>query len=717
MSVGATDGSAPDAVHRGRRRIRLIAAAGIVGILAAASGIVLARDVLVVRDGLLAARAEVVTLADAAAERDVTAALRATADASTELFPAEQRIATRRWRAVAALPRIGAPFALVSELTTTLRAGLDVVDALADDAVLDGLRPTVIAGTVDLAPLVELAAALDAAPIGRLEASLARVEAADMTFAPAVLRGARDEALDLVGPALTTLTRARDITAGLPTFLGADGPRRYLVVLQTSGELRGTGGLVGVLAVLEADGGRLLLGAPRTFDPLEDQDATRDPVLQGLPAGARPPLEPTYRDRYGHVDPHGSLSNVNVDPDVPTTGEVLLDLYEARTGSRLDGALLLDPIGMQALLEAVDASLELPEVLVAGTSTPRVIPADRFARFALVDLYTDFGQGRGTERDQVVAALAGQALDALLTRSWDGTRMLDAIVRAANGRHLQVHTRDAVAARALAGLPSSGRLADAFARDGVDTFAVTVNNAVGGKQDVHVAHTTDIVVSLGDPSTGEALRGASGPDGATMLLRSVARQVTVRQTITNPLVPGSYDLYITGHCLVGTPESGCFLGPEADHRAWLTFWLGEQDTPVAVRDADGFPPVTLGVFHGVTTVDRHLEVGSASSAWVEVVADGTADVELQPDGTAVYRLAWWRQAKAIGDDLWLRVAAPDGWRIVAADLVGADRRLPSGSGAHGAPTPVPVVTPDGDVAEVLGIVGTDVTLEVRMAPR
>jgi hypothetical protein len=715
------------AERRRRRRRTQLAVAGIVTLVGLLAGTVVVRDVLVVRAGLTTVRAELSALGGAVAARDVPSAIRVTSVASGALFPAEERVATLRWRTLAAVPRLGAPFALVAELTTSVRAGLDVVEELATEEILAALRPTVVAGSVDLVPLVRLSEALAAAPIDRLSGSLARLEAADTTLAPAVLLAARSEAIDLLQPALTTLIRARDVTGGLPTLLGADGPRRHLVVLQTSAELRGTGGLVGVLVVLDADQGRLALGAPRSFDPLpstvSDTEAASDdpgasaldPVLQTLPAGARPPLEQRYRARYEHVDPNGSLSNVNVDPDLPTTGEVLLDLYEARTGVRLDGLVLLDPIGLGALLEALDVTLMLPPDLIQGTGAPQRIAPDGFAEYVLVGLYDDFGEQQTAARSAVTSALAGQALDALLGRSWDGAGMADAIVRAASGRHLQVYSRDVVTSRALSSLPVAGRFADDLARPGIDTFAVTVNNAVGGKQDVHVEHATDITIRLGDPGSAGPVRGALDRGGRSMRLREVDRSATIRTTIANPLVPGAFDLYVTGNCLVGTDTNGCFLGQEADHRAWLTFWLGESDVPRLVRDVDGFPPVRLGYFHGVTTIDRHLEVPSASQRWLEVATTGVADLELLDDGSVRYRLGWWRQSKGIADRLSLRIEAPEGWVFVSAGLADGGRPLP----LLGPDRSLPALSVNrtSEVVEVVGVTGGDVELEVVLRPR
>ena len=710
--------------RRRRIRSRLLVGLLIVTALVVPAGLV-ARDVLIVRDALVAAQRELDSVRRAVEARDITRAADRATLASERLAVAEERLAAPALRTVAGLPRIGAPVALVDTIVRASRAGLDVADVLLAPEVVAGVDVRVADGRIDLAPVLTLSAALDDAPIELLALRLAALERADLTLAPAEVRAARTQLLGLAQPLVPTLTTARDVARGLPVMLGAQGPRRHLVAVQTSAELRGTGGLIGVLAVLEADGGELRLGEPRAFDAIEAERAAQtgtaaggadgadgagpaDPVLLTLPSGAGVRLDPAFAARYGFTGPTRGLSNVNVDPDVPTTGEVLLDLYEARTGQRLDGVVLLDPVALQALMVALDATLRLPEELVAGTAAPSAIPPDRLARFVLVDLYEHFGDGRATERNAVAVSLSTQALEALFGRSWDSTRVAGALADAAAGRHVQVHARDAVVADAFARLPVSGRLADALTDPLRDTFAVTVNNAVGGKQDVHVTHATRVRVTLGVPEPSGSPERVVAPDGTVRLVRSVPRSVTVRQTVVNPLAAGAFDLYVTGNCLTG-PGQGCFAGLEGDHRAWLTFWLRGGDRVAAVRDAEGFPPVRSGTFHGAGVIDAVLEVPSRSEASIELEAEGSVRVEVLGDGSVVYRLAWWRQAKAVPDLIDVEVVAPDGWRVVSVTTHGGETRVPL-FGPSGE-TPLTVGRRPG-AAVVSGSVGSGVEVEV-----
>ena len=114
-----------------------------------------------------------------------------------------------------------------------------------------------------------------------------------------------------------------------PQLLGADGVRRYVLLFQSPSEARGTGGLIGFLGVLEARAGRLQLldrfpaPAPR---PVGKVDAPR-----------------WYREHYGPLGAFEDIRQANLSPNFPVVTDVLLQLLEARTGTRFDGAIAMDP--------------------------------------------------------------------------------------------------------------------------------------------------------------------------------------------------------------------------------------------------------------------------------------------------------------------------------------------------------------------------------------
>src|SRR5690606_16939145 len=68
------------------------------------------------------------------------------------------------------------------------------------------------------------------------------------------------------GPVVEQAQVGAELTAVLPTFLGGDEPRSYLVGAAALSELRGSGGLLGSFSILTADDGHL------SFDDFADID-------------------------------------------------------------------------------------------------------------------------------------------------------------------------------------------------------------------------------------------------------------------------------------------------------------------------------------------------------------------------------------------------------------------------------------------------------------
>ena len=153
-------------------------------------------------------------------------------------------------------------------------------------------------------------------------------------------------------------------------MLGGGGERRYLLSFQAPGEARGTGGLAGLVGVLETNPGRLELG-----DVLPYQDLG--------PSRIRNVEAPDWFEAsYGPQQALTEWPQANVSPNHPVVADVLLDMYEAARGERLDGVLTMDPITLAYLMEGI-GSIETrrPEMVLDSSNAADVL---------LHDSYTDF---------------------------------------------------------------------------------------------------------------------------------------------------------------------------------------------------------------------------------------------------------------------------------------------------------------------------------------
>jgi hypothetical protein len=80
--------------------------------------------------------------------------------------------------------------------------------------------------------------------------------------------------------------------------------------------------------------------------------------------------------------------------------------------------------------------------------------------------------------------------------AWSGVAVSRAIASAASSRNLQVYSRDTDEQAAFGRIGATGSFR---APEGADLLAVTANNAVGGKQDVHVGHRVTAAITVDDP--------------------------------------------------------------------------------------------------------------------------------------------------------------------------------------------------------------------------
>jgi len=163
--------------------------------------------------------------------------------------------------------------------------------------------------------------AWQAVDAGRLSPRLAR-------FAP------------LLDDAVGALSIVPDGLRLLPYLLGADSPKRYLILAQNSDEIRATGGFISGVGVLEVDGGQI---KNLTFGDsyLVWSDAVPHPI---------PPIAlETYMWSQLLV-----FRDANWWADFPTSAQKAWDLYEQDTGEKADGIIAIDTPALQLLVEAAE---------------------------------------------------------------------------------------------------------------------------------------------------------------------------------------------------------------------------------------------------------------------------------------------------------------------------------------------------------------------------
>jgi hypothetical protein len=161
----------------------------------------------------------------------------------------------------------------------------------------------------------------------------------------APLDDARREASAIVADRASTVEVALGLTDLLPSMLGGDEPRRYVVAIQNLSAPRGTGGYLGFLGILTAVDGDVALESLQPTARLGTVEAV--PVPREVAA------------RYGRFGVQTTPWAANYSPDVPTSSDVVLAQAEAAGLGRFDGVIWVDTLWMADMLRAV-GPVEVP---------------------------------------------------------------------------------------------------------------------------------------------------------------------------------------------------------------------------------------------------------------------------------------------------------------------------------------------------------------------
>ena len=364
------------------------------------------------------------------------------------------------------------------------------------------------------------------------------------------------------GTAKARKTRAvlSDAVAGfkiLPGVLGANGPRTYLLGMQNSAELRGTGGAILQYQLLKVDEGRLELLPTETVYKVDVERQTLDIPL---------PADAWYV--RGIVDAQ-RFGNANWSPDWPLSAKLTLAYARAAEKTfpdvvdfpeRIDGVIGVDPIAMQQVMRGVGAykTKKSRHRITAKNVVPFVLykayasyPIPGRRRFVLREVVDGFYEGLiNPERPTELAQGLGRALSAKDMQIWLARRNEQAF---------------------LERMKWSGAITDI---DDEDYLYVVEQNVGGNKLDYYAQQTDRVFVKLfdGDATVSTEVsikngvflpqpRWAMGDTGSVASCQLVGT-CPVHRPMVNVYVPRSAQLlraFVRGTRL-DSPEPAAWLG-------------------------------------------------------------------------------------------------------------------------------------------------------------
>jgi hypothetical protein len=419
---------------------------------------------------------------------------------------------------------------------------------------------------------------------------------------------ARDRALDQLEPLVATTADAAEFSVAIPSFLGADEPRRYLFGASTPAELRGTGGFIGSLSILTIDDGHFDFGP---FTAATD--------LPTLPRDGLPTPDDDNEARWLRYGGRGVWSNLNRTADFPTAAAAMERFWDATTDVEVDGLIVADPFALAALLE-----------LAGPVEDPRfgTFDAETVVHYITNEAYAEFTDP--DERKEVLGAASAAAFAGFLNSGnapEDTFSLVGSLGRLVEGGNLLMHTRDEDLQAALVRAGVAGEIADV---DG-DLVNVVVNSGSVSKVDYYLGRRVDHQVTLlEDGATRNELEVSLHNDAPTS-----GRPSYVIGSNSPSLEPGDMLSSVTVYTSPGARFSS---------------------TPPASDDLPEFTEIELGrpVHEGWT----HLASGeqeTRSYTWVNPAAWALND-----DGHLRYELVFQGQTAIRPTDVTLRIDLPEG---------------------------------------------------------
>lgn len=442
------DADPPIRQARRRRRWPWLLVPAVLLLVALGLGGWLASKALVVRDELMAARAELRGLAEADDPRPVVRGLAGRAQVA--VTAAHDPV----WGLAEALPWAGdnlRAVRLAAEALDALTAevAVPVLDALEADST-DPMLKRVL-------PLLSHASR----QVSDLSQAL-RPVLASSDLVPEVRSGVEELAgvLDAADPFL----------AIVPGLFGAEGERNYLLVAQSNAEVLALGGSAASQTQLRFRDGEM--------DVVRQADSSD--YQWGVPADVD--IDQSAIDLYNEY----LINNVNTSvgrPDWPTAARTISALWHRDIDpAPLDGLISMDPLALARVMRATGP------VTVDG----RELNSENIVRFVLSEVYALSEPGKvAEESDETFKQVALAVFDRLTHGLFDPVVLLSAVRQSIDTGSLMFYSTDPVVQQQIAPLRIAGILPTS--NDEATTIGVYYRDAsLGSKKDYYLHAESDI---------------------------------------------------------------------------------------------------------------------------------------------------------------------------------------------------------------------------------
>lgn len=457
----------------------------------------------------VASQGNVANLINAQGDEDLEKLDSSISTAQSETKAAQTIAHGRLWAFASRIPFLRNDIVNVQGLT-------DIAHNLAADSlpqftgIVQGLRGASFSsgnGELNLAPIMATGAKLTSVNAS-LQTQVAALNKLPQPRIPQIKKANQKASKAILGLSgkINTVT---GLTNSLPSLLGVNEARSYLVIAQTSSEARSGGGLVGSVGTLKADKGVITIGAFHANSEFKNWGTVSNLVT---PAQCQALVCDGY-PWYGHY-----INDVSVNPNFPDTAALVKQMwnYQGFGDTTADGVISLDPVALQKIIR------------VTGNVTMgngKVLTGQDTAQYLLNQVYIDVPVAyQNAYFESVVSQVTKNAFSHMTAKKM--LQLADVMTESAQWRHLYVwsfHKED------LSALRQAGVTGEVNQESTVNATGIYNEEMIPSKMDWYIRRTTTI------KKTG------SDPQGATYHVTSV-----VRNTLS-PSVAPTLPKYITLH--------------------------------------------------------------------------------------------------------------------------------------------------------------------------
>lgn len=450
------------------------------------------------------------------------------------------------WRALELVPFAGpnlTGFRELAAVTDDIAQGVMVpVASLGDTLDPKALKP--VDGRIDVSLFVSAGPVVSDARRA-LEAAYAEIEAIDTSRAIGAIQDAHGQLESMLKPMMPLIVQADDLVGMLPTMLGADGPRTYLVVFQNNSESRSLGGHAGSWVQITVDDGKI---------DLSRQASVHELKTGGVPVIALPQEQLGLWPGAG-ADP----SNVTMVPDLGLSAQTAAAFWANKFQVQPDAVVFIDPIALGFILEAV-GDITVP--------TGDVINSSNAAEFLLNGVYIRYPNP--ADQDAIFGSLAKLVFGAVLGGDFDPKKLVNAALQSGEEHRLLTWFFNDQEREAFAGMPfflEKPRFTDDLAE-----FGIYITDNLGSKMTYYV----DAKVGL-----GQQVCAAGGVQYQVQLKLSnivTPEQGPALPTYVANTAKGALRILVTVYAPPGTqfitaqgwdPTFAPAIGPDGDYSAMV----------------------------------------------------------------------------------------------------------------------------------------------------